>query len=158
MKHCPWHTEGGRVNTPRTPREMSLCQREQGEKWEGAAALVSLLLPPIKCPGLREIQHKVLVGGVPNSREKLPDSRGQLSTCSSARSAPNCITLPLIIPPSSCSLKAPQPPTKEHWKQRPPQLWAGHTHPPPHRGLSYHSRTPLSLSRAWLRPAWAAWC
>lgn len=69
MRHCPWHTEGGRVNTPRTPREMSLCQREQGEKWEGAAALVSLLLPPIKCPGLREICHKVLVGGSPTAEK-----------------------------------------------------------------------------------------
>lgn len=65
MRRCPWHTEGGRVTTPRIPREMSLCQRKQGEKWEGAAALVSLLLPPIRCSGLREIRHKVLVGGSP---------------------------------------------------------------------------------------------
>ena len=63
MRHCPWHTEGGRVNTPRIPREISLCQNEQGEKWEEASALVSLLLPPIKCPGLRGVQCEVLVGG-----------------------------------------------------------------------------------------------
>ena len=134
MRHCPWHTEGGRVNTPRIPREISLCQNEQGEKWEEAAALVSLLLPPIRCPGLRGVQCKVLGGGGGNSQDKLPDSRGQVSTCINACSAPICITLPLIVPPSSCSLKAPRPPTKEHWKQRPPQQWADHTHPPPHRG------------------------
>lgn len=78
MRHCPWHTEGGRVNTPRTPREMSLCQREQGEKWEGAAALVSLLLPPIKCPGLREICHKVLVGGLQQQRKAARQQRSAL--------------------------------------------------------------------------------
>lgn len=125
MRHCPWHTEGGRVNTPRIPREISLCQNEQGEKWEEASALVSLLLPPIKCPGLRGVQCKVLVGGGGNSKDKLPDSRGQVSTCINARSAPICITLPLIVPPSSCSLKAPRPPTKEHWKQRPPPTVGG---------------------------------
>lgn len=135
MRHCPWHTEGGRVNTPRIPREISLCQNEQGEKWEEAAALVSLLLPPIKCPGLRGVQCKVLVGGGAQQQRKA--ARQQRS----GLYLQQCPLSPHLHHPSSnCPtlLLQPEGPPAPHKgaleTKTPPQQWADRTHPPPHRG------------------------
>lgn len=129
MRRCPWHTEGGRVTTPRIPREMSLCQRKQGEKWEGAAALVSLLLPPIRCPGLREIRRKVLVGVPQQQRKAARQQRSGLYL-------QQCPLSPHLHHPSPnrpTILLQPEGPPAPHkgalgTKNRPPAV--GRPHPP----------------------------
>lgn len=123
---------------------------------------------PSRCRGLRGLQHSVSGGGgVPSSREKQSEGRGQVSPCSRAHPEPTpAVSPPLEVPPSSCSLKdpRPRPPAPRALETRGPGGSRQHpapapqTHHLPPEAPSHRNRTPPSWSRAWPGSAWAAWC